>query len=122
VKNPVVHFEILGSDGGALIAFYRGLFGWAMEEHVLPGWPNYAIMERPDEGIGGAVGSADAAGGPAVIVYVEVDDPQAYVEQATEMGAAVVLPVTQLPGAQVTVAWLRDPQGNLLGLVKNTGD
>jgi uncharacterized protein len=122
VRNPVVHFEILGSDGGALIAFYRDLFGWAMEEHVLPGWPSYAIMEPSDEGIGGAVGSADAAGGPAVIVYVEVDDPQAYVEQATDMGATVVLPVTQLPGMQVTVAWLRDPQGNLLGLVKNRED
>ncbi len=68
------------------------------------------------------LGVVAIAGGPAVIVYVEVDDPQAYVKQATETGPTVVLPVTHLPGAQVTVAWLRDPQGNLLGLVKNRED
>jgi len=26
--------------------------------------------------------------------------------------------VTDIPGTRVTVAWLRDPQGNLFGLVK----
>jgi uncharacterized protein len=118
VKNPVVHFEILGSDGAALIEFYRSLFGWPIQEHVLPGWPQYGIMEAPDRGIGGAVGAADAAGGPAVVVYVEVDDPAAYIERATALGGSLVLPVTDLPGAHVTVAWLRDPQGNLLGLLK----
>lgn len=34
------------------------------------------------------------------------------------MGATVVLPTTTVGGTRVTVAWLRDPQGNLIGLVK----
>jgi uncharacterized protein len=121
VRNPVVHFEILGSDGAELIGFYRGLFDWPVEDRQLPGWPHYGVIEEPDRGIGGAVGTADAAGGSAVVVYVEVDDPQAYLDRATEMGASVVLPVTNVPGANVTVAWFRDPQGNLVGLVKRTG-
>jgi uncharacterized protein len=118
VPNPVVHFEILGPDGAELIRFYRGLFGWPLQDGQLPGWPHYGLMDEPDRGIGGAVGSADAAGGAAVLVYVEVDDPEAYLDRAVEMGASVVLPVTNVPGTNVTVAWLKDPQGNLLGLVR----
>ena len=74
MDNPVVHFEILGSDGPQLIDFYRGLFGWPLQNTPLPGWPSYAIMEPPAEGIGGAVGNADAAPNGGVVVYVEVDD------------------------------------------------
>src|ERR1700685_1944740 len=112
MKNPVVHFEILGQDGSELIDFYRALFEGPIEDHTLPGWPHYAVME-PDNGIGGAVGSADAIPGSAVLVYVEVDDPDSYVRKATAMGATVVIPVTKVPGPGVTIAWLRDPQGNL---------
>jgi predicted enzyme related to lactoylglutathione lyase len=118
MKNPEVHFEILGHDGAELINFYRELFEWRIEDNSLPGWPHYGFMES-DDGIGGAVGSADAVPGPAVLVYVEVDDPDSYLLRATAMGATVALPVTEVPGAEVTIAWLRDPQGNLLGLVKS---
>jgi uncharacterized protein len=117
MQNPVVHFEILGSDGTQLIDFYRELFGWPIEDGQLPGWPHYGFMNA-ERGIGGAVGSANAAPQGGVLVYVEVEDPQTYLEKATELGASVVLPVTEVQGAEVIVAWLRDPQGNLLGLVE----
>jgi len=117
MKNPVVHFEILGADGDGLIDFYRDVFEWPLEHEQLPGWPHYGFLSA-DRGINGAVGAADAAPEGAVLVYVEVDDPKAYIERATTMGATVVLPVTDIPGTRVTVAWLRDPQGNLFGLVK----
>lgn len=52
MDNPVVHFEILGSDGTKLIDFYRAVFGWPLQDNPLPGWPSYAIME-PARGIGG---------------------------------------------------------------------
>ena len=67
MKNPVVHFESLGHDGTELIDFYRELFEWPIEHHSLPGWPHYGSMES-DKGIGGAVGTADAVQGAAVIV------------------------------------------------------
>jgi uncharacterized protein len=119
LSNPVVHFEILGPDGPALIEFYRSLFGWQLQDRPLPGWPHYALL-RPDTGIGGAVGTADVSNGSAaVLVYVEVDDPSAYVRHAEQLGATVVVPVTHVAAAEVTVAWLRDPQGNLVGIVHN---
>jgi uncharacterized protein len=119
MDNPVVHFEILGTDGAKLIDFYRGLFGWALQDNPLPGWPSYAIME-PDQGIGGAVGSADAAPNGGVVVYVEVEDPDETLNRAVELGASVALPVTSVAGTALMVAWLRDPHGNLIGLVRRS--
>ena len=26
--NPVIHFEVTGKDGPALVSFYEKLFGW----------------------------------------------------------------------------------------------
>ncbi len=119
MSNPVVHFEILAPDGGALQQFYRQLFGWRLHEGQLPGWPHYGLLRAGEGGIGGAVGTADAAVQPAVVVYVEVDDPMAYLERAEQLGATVVLPATHVADAKVTVGWLRDPQGNIVGVVKN---
>ncbi|HUO38669.1 MAG TPA: VOC family protein, partial [Mycobacterium sp.] len=118
MTNPVVHFEILGPNGPALIEFYRDLFGWQLQDRPLSGWPHYALL-RASNGIGGAIGSADAVSGAAVVVYVEVDDPDAYVNKAEQLGATVVMPVTHVAAAEVTVAWLRDPQGNIVGVVQN---
>ena len=118
MTNPVVHFEILGPDGTALAEFYRRLFGWQLSDGRLPGWPHYALL-RANSGIAGAIGTADAVDGSTVIVYVEVDDPAAYVERALELGATVVMPVMHIAEAEVTIAWLRDPQGNTVGVVKN---
>jgi uncharacterized protein len=117
MDNPVVHFEILGSDGLKLIDFYRSVFGWPLQDHPLPGWPSYANME-PAQGIGGAVGSADAAPNGAVVVYVEVGDLDETLQRAVRLGASVALPVTPVAGTGLSVAWLRDPQGTLIGLVR----
>ncbi len=119
MSNPVVHFEILGPDGRALSNFYHQLFGWELRGGQLPGWPHYGLLQPGATGIGGAVGTADAAVEPTVVVYVEVDDPQAYLDRAEQLGADVVMPTTHIAEAEVTVAWLRDPQGNIVGVMKN---
>jgi predicted enzyme related to lactoylglutathione lyase len=116
MTNQVVHFEILGSDGAKLIDFYREVFGWPLTDSPLPGWPKYGIMEA-DQGIGGAVGASDAAPDGGVLVYVEVDDLGSYLDRAVNGGATIAMPATSVAGTTLTVAWIRDPQGNLLGLV-----
>jgi uncharacterized protein len=121
MNNPVVHFEILGRNGSKLIDFYRDVFAWPLLDNPLPGWPSYAIMESVAQGIGGAVGSADAAPDGAVVVYVEVDDLEETISRAARRGASVALPVTSVAGTGLTVAWLRDPQGNIVGLIRRSG-
>jgi predicted enzyme related to lactoylglutathione lyase len=116
VRNPVVHFKILGSDGAKLTDFSREVFDWPLEHTPLPGWPTYGMMEV-DQGTGGAVRAADAAPDAGVLVYVEVDDLGAYLDRTLHSGATLAMPVTNVASTKLTAAWIRDPQGHLLGLV-----
>ena len=111
---PVVHFEIMGSDGPALQAFYTDLFDWRINADNPM---NYGLVEKDEGGIGGGVG-ATPMGNNAVVVYAQVDDPQAALDKAVALGATVVMPVTDIPD-MVTFALFSDPQGNIVGVVKS---
>jgi len=109
---PVVHFEVTGKDLGTLQSFYTGLFGWEVDEHPEM---NYTIVKKEGEGIGGGIGQ-DPEGRTSVTFYVACDDIQATLDRAAELGATVIMPVTELP--MVTLAMFADPEGNAIGLVK----
>ena len=112
--NPVVHFEITGSDSGALQQFYGDLFGWKIKNMPEMG---YGIVEKEEGGIGGGIDAAQ--GGPgAVTFYIAVDDVQAYLDKAESLGGKTVVPVTMIPD-MVTFALFADPEGHVVGVVKN---
>jgi len=50
--------------------------------------------------------------------YVEVEDVQAYLDKATALGGKMLVPPVKIPTG--TFAWFSDPDGNMIGLVKNT--
>jgi len=114
--NPVVHFEVTGKDGSALRDFYSGMFGW--EFQVMEAM-DYGMVEAKDRGIGGGVGTAQSGSGH-VTFYVEVDDPDAYLEKAGTLGGTTVMPTMEIPGV-VTFALLADPEGHMVGVVKSEG-
>lgn len=118
MDNPIVHFEILGHEGESLAAFYRALFGWELRGAAMEGYSTYAFLPAPDEGIGGAVGELKSGAQALVTIYVEAEDPQALLDQAVEAGGEVALPVTEVPGVGA-IARFRDPQGNVVGLVRS---
>ncbi len=118
MENPVVHFEILGSNGPALMDFYRALFGWELREVPMHGYESYAFLPSPDEGIGGGVGQLGPESHPMVTIYVEVADPGAVLERAVAAGAEEVLAVTTIDGVGA-IARFRDPQGNVVGVVRS---
>ena len=111
--QPVVHFEILGKDPKKLQGFYGDLFGW----HIDASNPmNYGIVDTHGEGgIGGGIGPAE--GQNQVTFYVQVDDPQAYLNEIEAAGGQTIMPVTVIPD-MVTLAMFADPEGNVIGLVK----
>lgn len=111
---PVVHFEINGKNLEALTEFYSKLFGWTVHEAM----PTYGLVhtEAGGKGIDGGIGGE--AQNPGVVVYVEVDDPQKYLEQAETLGGKVVTPVTEIPN-MVTFAHVADPEGHVVGIVKS---
>ena len=112
MANPVTWFEIIGNDSAGLQRFYRDVFGWKLTPPVKE-MGNYSMLERPDTGIGGGIGEGDAR----VSVYVEVANPQRFVDKAVGAGAKLLMPVTQITPT-TTVAMLSDPAGNTFGLMK----
>ena len=113
--NPVVHFEIGAADHQALVRFYGELLGWGLRA-VSEG---YTLVDtRGGQGVNGGIGRSDS-GEPWATFYVEVDDLQAYLDRAGELGGRTVLPVTELGG--MAFAMFDDPDGLLVGLVRAGG-
>jgi uncharacterized protein len=116
--TPVTWFEIIGGDGLGLQKFYQDVFGWKMTPPA-PEMGNYSMIEDKDKGTGiagGIGGSMDGAS--RVSVYVEVDDPQAYLDKVTAAGGTVIMPVTTIMEG-TTIAMFTDPAGNVSGLLKS---
>jgi predicted enzyme related to lactoylglutathione lyase len=115
--RPVVHFEIHGKDRAKLSEFYRALFEWELDPQdamdytmVAPG------VGGPAEGVGGGI-AGGTEGAPFVTVYVQVPDPNETLKKAESLGGKTVMPPMDVPGGP-TIAQLQDPEGNLIGLVK----
>jgi predicted enzyme related to lactoylglutathione lyase len=115
VPNPVVHFEIIGNDGPTLQKFYDDLFGWNVDANNE--FQYGMVSAQGDKGIGGGIG-ADMGGGQRVSIYVEVDDPQAYLDKVEQLGGKTIMPPATIMDG-VTIAMFTDPEGNVTGLVKN---
>ncbi len=55
--QPVVHFEVMGTDAAKLQKYYSDLFDWKI--NVFPGSPvNYGLVDGA--GIGGGIGGSAA--------------------------------------------------------------
>ncbi|MBI4313008.1 MAG: VOC family protein [Chloroflexi bacterium] len=118
MPNPVVHWELNTPNPEKAQKFCADLFGWTV--NVVPMDPQYSyglVMTNAGKGADGAI-HYQAQGPRGVTIYVEVDNPQAYLDKAVKMGGKVVMPVTAIPN-MVTFAVFSDPQGNVLGLVKS---
>lgn len=122
--SRVVHFEVHASDPAAVIEFYTNLLGWKFNQ-----WgeaPYWLIETGPSEepGINGGLvprQGAKAEDGQPVNSYVctvEVASVDETFDRALSLGAAVAVPKMPIP----TVGWLayvKDPDGNILGLMQN---
>jgi predicted enzyme related to lactoylglutathione lyase len=79
---------------------------------------DYGMLDGTNgPGIGGGIG-ADPGNQARVSVYIQVDDPDAYLKKVEAAGGEVLMPTAEVPGGGVTIAMFKDPQGNVMGLVK----
>jgi uncharacterized protein len=111
---PVVHFEIIGSQGSELETFYRELFGWKINSNN-PMKYGMVETEGGPVGINGGVGIAND-GSSRVSIYAQVKDLQATLDRVKQLGGKTVLPPTEVPGGP-KLAMFADPAGNITGLV-----
>ena len=110
--NPIVHFEIVGPDQPALVAFYQELFDWTLQHHPEM---SYSLVHTEDGSIDGGIGAAQD-GNPAVRFYIQVPDINAHLEKIEAAGGRTLMAREELP--MVTLAMFADPQGNVVGLVE----
>lgn len=113
MANKVTWFEVVGKDGKKLQDFYSSLFDWKLED---PHGMGYGMVDASASGVGGGIGAAQEGPGH-VTVYVEVDDLQAHLERAQNLGGKTVMPPMQVPNGP-EIAMFSDPEGHVVGLLK----
>lgn len=116
--QPVAFFEVVSADHERAQKFYAELFRWQVEAD--PQMGGYALVDTNagDGAIGGGIGPSTEPGDTGVKIYVRVDDLDAYLDRAEQLGGRRLLPPTDLPGNAGTIAMFADPDGNPVGLWK----
>ena len=114
MPSPVVHFEIGCQDSEKTQKFFSELFGWSMQAMG----PATMISTGSDEGIAGHITALGHEPHHYVTVYVQVDDIEAHLAKAGELGGKTLVPATEVPGMG-HFAWFADPDGNTIGLWKS---
>ncbi len=113
---PIVHFEINAKDSKRAAQFYGSLFKWDINANNPM---NYGIVKTGSKkGIEGGIGQVDRNKAPYTTFYIEVDDPQRYLDRVVSLGGKIIAPVMEIPD-MVTFAQFADPEGNVIGLVKS---
>ena len=121
--SRVMHFEIHATKPQALIDFYTGLFGWTFRK--FDPMEYWTITTGPDgtPGINGGLvarrGAAPAEGAPvgAFVCTVVVDALDPAVEKSRTLGATMAVPKMPIP-VICWLAYIKDPAGNILGLLQ----
>jgi predicted enzyme related to lactoylglutathione lyase len=120
--QPVVHFEVIGTDGEKLQKYYSELFGWEIDSN---NEMKYGMVARDSNlssdgqpGIGGGV-----AGGPPgyeghVTFYVAVPDVEAALAKAEELGGKRIMGPEKIMD-MVELGQFSDPEGHVIGVVKD---
>jgi uncharacterized protein len=123
VGQAVVHFEVVGKDGDKLQQYYAELFGWNI---VSDNPMNYGMVDGKDNktsdgnvGIGGGVGQGPEGYGGHVTFYVAVPDVEEALQKAESLGGTRVMGPEDIMG-MVVLGQFKDPEGHLVGVVKDS--
>ena len=110
----VIHFEIVGKDQGALQRYYGNLFGWKLNTDF-PG--GYGMTDPAETGLIVGVGATPDGSAGHVTGYVTVDDIDATLAKAVDLGGSVIMPKIS-PDGNAQLALVADPEGHVLGLTQ----
>jgi predicted enzyme related to lactoylglutathione lyase len=125
MPQPVVHFEIIGKDPTLLREYFGKLFGWEFDvpspvsrEVSAPDSYGFLNLVTSDDGTGipGGVGGGQAFEHHALI-YVGVQDVEAALRRAEELGGRRVMGPATSPNGLV-IGHFTDPEGTLIGVAE----
>jgi predicted enzyme related to lactoylglutathione lyase len=120
--RKIVHFEIPADDEARARDFYRGIFGWQLQEMeqmdytivmTTPVDEKTQLPTEPGAINGGLMKRSSDTPSPVLTVDVEsIDDSLKQIEAG---GGTTVKPRTELPGMGA-FAYFKDTEGNVMGL------
>ena len=113
--------ELITRDKSASVDFYSKLFGWSTEDMELPGGNTYTMFKVGDRPVAGCmVPPEDSEAPPMWLSYVNVEDIDASVAKAKELGGVICKERVDLPMGSFAV--VSDPQGATFAFWQATGD
>jgi uncharacterized protein len=116
MANPFVHVELQTNDPARARQFYTSLFGWKLQDVPMPDG-TYTMIDVGG-GTGGGMMRNPAPGAPSHwLAYVGVDDIGASTKKAKELGATVLVDVTEV-GEFGWMSVITDPTGATLAMWK----
>ena len=122
MANRVVHFDIYADDVDRAIAFYEKVFGWTIQK--VEGM-DYWLMKtgEGEPGIDGGLGKRTSPTNGEVPQFgytctVGVEDVHAAFAAALAAGGVEVHKPGPIPGVGY-IAYVRDTEGNHLGLMQS---
>jgi uncharacterized protein len=120
VPNAFCWNELGTNDTEKAGEFYSNVFGWARDTQNF-GPMEYTLFKNGEKGAGGMYKITPDMGPvpPHWLVYFAVDDCDAKVQKASELGATIIKPADDIPGVG-RFAILTDPQGAAFAIIKLT--
>jgi uncharacterized protein len=116
MANPFVHVELQTNDPARARQFYTSLFGWKLQDVPMPDG-TYTMIDVGG-GTGGGMMRNPVPGAPSHwLAYVGVDDIGASTKKAKELGATVLVDVTEV-GEFGWMSVITDPTGATLAMWK----
>jgi uncharacterized protein len=108
--------ELGTTDVDAAQRFYEAVFGWTTSD-MGADYGGYRIFNVGETGIAGLMSLPEPSIPPHWQPYVAVDDPDATVAKATELGGTTLMEPMDVPKVG-RIAVLKDPQGATFGIIR----
>ncbi len=105
--------ELVTTDVESASAFYTNLFGWS----TVPFGQHYILFNNGDQSVAGLMKSPQPGRPAQWIAYVSVEDVDASVAKALDLGGRIVVPPMDIPEVG-RIAVAQDPQEALIGLFR----
>ena len=126
--RKVVHFEIPAEDLDRAKTFYSSVFGWKLQTMPTAGGEYTTVVTTPVDGqtqvptepgaINGGMIQRDERR-PSPVITIDVEAIDVALKEIEVGGGTTITPRTAIPGMGA-FAYLKDPEGNVLGLWETT--
>ena len=115
MAHPVVHAEIRSQDPDATRRFFADLFGWKVASEGA--FPGYTFIDTGVDGGTFVAISPRQSAEDEVLFFVAVENVEAMLARAEQLGGSIVQPAQHVPGTSFGV--IADAQGHKVGVASN---